>query len=288
MKLIRIIHMIFAIGVFLSAALLVKELLVGKYAPLPGNKAQKAMDAPMPDEKNFSQYESISNSVFGKGTVALMNAGADALPRESSGDIQLIGTIVGTTGNSYAIFFDRQSKKQDILKLNEDVFGIGALKEVAKDHVLISSAANTLTLYLPEHEPGPSSGSAQPVIRQANAQRPQLAGLSKKTSESEWIIDQRALNSVLSDMDKILTDARLLPYSDNGKVAGFRISEIKPGGVFSLIGLQNGDVLLRVNDFEIDSPEKGIQLLNGLKGETSLSLDIVRNNSPRKLKYQIR
>jgi len=89
-------------------------------------------------------------------------------------------------------------------------------------------------------------------------------------------------------MDKVLTDARLLPYSDGGKIIGFRISEIKPGGVFSLIGIQNGDVLLRVNDYEINSPEKGVQLLNGLKGESRLSLDLIRNSQPLKLQYQIR
>ena len=52
--------------------------------------------------------------------------------------------------------------------------------------------------------------------------------------------------------------------------------------------VKQGDVLLRVNDYEINSPEKGVQLLNGLKGESRLSLDLIRNSQPLKLQYQIR
>ncbi|MEK6532240.1 MAG: PDZ domain-containing protein, partial [Deltaproteobacteria bacterium] len=93
--------------------------------------------------------------------------------------------------------------------------------------------------------------------------------------------------TVRGNMGKVVTDARLMPYSEEGKISGFKISEIKQGGVFSLIGLREGDVLVKVNDYAIDSPEKGVQLLTGLKGETSLTLDIIRNNKAKQLHYQI-
>ena len=77
---------------------------------------------------------------------------------------------------------------------------------------------------------------------------PNASFVSIKTGKSEWLLDQRALNNVLNDMEKVLTDAKLLPYyNKGGKVVGFRASEIKPDGVFSLIGLQNGDILLELS-----------------------------------------
>ena len=101
-------------------------------------------------------------------------------------------------------------------------------------------------------------------------------------------MDRRALDEALSDMGKLLTQARILPYRVNGATKGFRLSSVHRSGVFALIGLRSGDILLKVNDYPIDSPEKGIQLLSGLKGESSIELDILRGGKPTKLNYEIR
>ena len=89
-------------------------------------------------------------------------------------------------------------------------------------------------------------------------------------------------------MDKVLTDARFTPYVEGGKLSGFQVSEIKTGGVFGLIGLQNGDVVLSINEYKLDSPGKVAQILGGLKGETEVKVDVLRGKQPRTLRYQIR
>jgi general secretion pathway protein C len=85
-----------------------------------------------------------------------------------------------------------------------------------------------------------------------------------------------------------MTDARLLPSSRDGKVDGFRVSEVRPSGVFSMVGIKNGDLLQRVNDFPIDSPEKAIQSFVSLKGQSRIKLDLVRDGQPTTLNYDIR
>jgi len=47
-------------------------------------------------------------------------------------------------------------------------------------------------------------------------------------------------------------------------------------------------VLLRINDFAIDSPEKAVQSLAALKGQTRLKLDLVRDGQPATFNYDIR
>jgi general secretion pathway protein C len=52
--------------------------------------------------------------------------------------------------------------------------------------------------------------------------------------------------------------------------------------------MKNGDVLLRINDFPIDSPEKAIQSLASLKGQSRIKLDLVRDGQPTTFNYDIR
>ena len=85
----------------------------------------------------------------------------------------------------------------------------------------------------------------------------------------------------MNDISKGLTDAWLLRYTARGRVVGFRASEVKHDGVFSLIGLQNGNILLTINDYDINSPEKGVPLLSGLRGESNVSVMLLGTVSQR-------
>ena len=102
------------------------------------------------------------------------------------------------------------------------------------------------------------------------------------------IIDQRALNSALDNIGQAMTDARMLPAMKDGKVEGFRISEVKPGVLFASVGLKNGDLLVRINEFPLDSPEKATQSLMALEGQSRRKLDLVREGSPATMTYDIR
>ena len=47
------------------------------------------------------------------------------------------------------------------------------------------------------------------------------------TGAGSYVIDQRALNAALDNPAQAMTDARLLPSQKDGKVEGFRASEVK-------------------------------------------------------------
>ncbi|HJV35606.1 PDZ domain-containing protein, partial [Geomonas sp.] len=116
----------------------------------------------------------------------------------------------------------------------------------------------------------------------------QPGGLAAQTSAGNYVVDQRALNAALDNIGQAMTDARLLPSVKDGKVEGFRVSEVKPQGIFGTIGIRNGDVLLRINDFPIDSPEKAIQSFASLKGQSRIKLDLIRDGQPTTFNYDIR
>ena len=54
--------------------------------------------------------------------------------------------------------------------------------------------------------------------------------LATAVGTGSYVVDQRALNAALDNIGQAMTDARLLPSSKEGKVEGFRVSEVKPAG----------------------------------------------------------
>jgi type II secretion system protein C len=110
----------------------------------------------------------------------------------------------------------------------------------------------------------------------------------RRLSNSKFMVDQKEVLASTENMSKILTQARAIPYLEQGKTAGFRISEIVPGSIYAKIGLQNGDIIQRVNAQDLDDPAKFFQLYQGLRNERNISIDLVRNGRRQTLNYEIR
>jgi general secretion pathway protein C len=110
----------------------------------------------------------------------------------------------------------------------------------------------------------------------------------RKLSNGKFMVDQKEVLASTENMSKILTQARAVPYLEQGKTAGFRISEIVPGSIYAKIGLQNGDIIQRVNAQDLDDPAKFFQLYQGFRNERNISIDLVRNGRRQTLNYEIR
>ena len=96
------------------------------------------------------------------------------------------------------------------------------------------------------------------------------------------------MQHALNNPEQLLTDARLLPNLKNNKQEGFKMFEVKRGGIYESLGLRNGDILLRVNELEISNPEVAINAMTAIKGMDRVSLDIIRNGEKLSMDYEIR
>ncbi|HLC17555.1 MAG TPA: type II secretion system protein GspC [Thermodesulfobacteriota bacterium] len=301
-KVIKAVNVFLSLCIILVAALLVRAYLLSRYMPVESVEASEGGEALKPvARKKLADYGVLLEAgVFGPATkLAYLDEGGGDIDEGPLGSapgqdstLLLAGTVMGITGTGYAIFEKKDSGVQELFRKGEKVFDAGVLTNIEKDRVHISRGGRTFTYVMPivsmTGQPAEARPSAARVAPGPPASGDTSSIVSEKTGERQWIIDQRAFEKTFENMGQVLTDARLLPYSEEGEVVGFRLSEVRPSGVFALIGLKNGDVLMRVNDFTIDSPEKGMQLLSGLKGESSITVDIIRGGQPVKLNYEIR
>lgn len=280
-------------------ALIAADLLSFKISTLyPRTSSRKAATGPTPaatseDLQSFAPI--LEKGLFGKATQGKLTPivqaspeqkqAAAAAPPPSVGDLTLLGTAVGSFRETFALVHKGSSNEERVFKLGDTVFSAGPLVSVKKDVAEILVGGKRLKILTPDAAAAQSAAqAAQPA-----AVAPPAGGLAAQTgSGNNYVIDQRALNAALDNIGQAMTDARLLPSIKDGKVEGFRASEVKPQGIFGTIGIRNGDVLLRMNDFPIDSPEKAIQSFASLKGQSRIKLDLVRDGRPTTFNYEIR
>jgi len=211
---------------------------------------------------------------FPAGELKLLSAAGSSV---SKMEISLIGTVAGERESSYAIFSDGAGQ-QDVFRPGERVFGLGPLKKVEKARVIINSGGKDIVLDLSEIT----------AVKETKAGTGPVSAFGRKTGATTYQVDQRRVQQAIEKPDQIMTDARFIPHMADGRQQGFILRELKPGGIYQSLGLQNEDVLLRINEYDISTPDKALQAFIALRGLDRADLDIVRNGSKMTMTYQIR
>ena len=103
-----------------------------------------------------------------------------------------------------------------------------------------------------------------------------------------WQVKREKLLENFANVGSLSSQATVTPYFVEGQQLGFRLSQIRAGGVLQQIGLQEGDVLQKVNGLDIHTPQEALQAYQQLQTESTVRLSILRNNSPTTLTYEIR
>lgn len=289
MNRIRALNIILALLCFVILAKLTADLFSYRLSHTFPKSVRKIASVPQPAaaEDLMAFAPVLEMGLFGDATRGKIvpiqqNTAATAAATTSRSDLVLLGTAVGSFRETFALIQKTSTKEERVFRLGDRVYDLGPLVQVKKEQVEIQSGGQRIKLMTPE---AAGTGQGQPAAGQTPDQSNSLA---QQVGAGSYVIDQRALNASLDNIGQAMTDARLLPSMKDGKVEGFKASEVKPAGIFGMVGIKNGDVLLSINDFPIDSPEKAIQSLVSLKGQSRIKLDIIRNGQPATLNYDIR
>lgn len=162
-------------------------------------------------------------------------------------------------------------------------FGSSASQGTAKPKVAATEYVNPYTLMSPEER------------RRTLAEYRKGLGIDdriQRLSENYYKIERSAIEQALSNMNAIVTQSRITPnfVVDSGgqrQVDGFKVMWVLPGGIFEKLGIQNGDLIKKINGAGVDNVEKGFQLLQQLRYEKKFELEILRGNRNMNLSYEI-
>jgi general secretion pathway protein C len=280
-RILTIANLLLVLLLMISFLVLVRDVIASRYTRVEKAPPRRSSGAPFATSAKLplQDYEIIlRSSLFGLPSSPLV-ALSGSQEKGISQDLTLIGTIAGQEGRSFAIFSDNAGR-QEIYKVGETIPGVGRLETVRRDKVSIRGNGRPLEIPIADivkiTEVAPSPGIARP------------SEFAKSVGAGAYIVDQKKVQQAIESPNQLMTDARLQPNFANGKQEGFTLREVKPGGIYQSLGMQNGDVLLRINDYNISNPENALQAFTALRGMDRIQLDILRNGSKTTLTYQIR
>lgn len=198
-------------------------------------------------------------------------------PIEFAGKLKMLGTALGGRGKPAAVLEYLSDHKQRLYFLQETVEGFGQLAVIEREGVTIRQGNRSG--YLPLADP---AEKAIPIS---------VASPGPKKAAAAMMIDRRQLQQSLSDVSKLLTEARAMPYYDlanNGVLAGWQLIEIKPKSILDQLGVQQRDVMLRINGIPVTDPGTMLRLLQQIQNEKAAKVDLIRDGQKQTLAYEIR
>ena len=207
----------------------------------------------------------------------------DGIRQTAPAELRLLGTGgAGLTG--FAIVEKKSEKKQQVVGIGEDIDGaeltaIGwrqaTLRRAGAEETLVV-APDTVVQSATQYTKKSALGSRSPT------------GNIQELGDDRWMVAQTEVAHQLENLSTLFTQMRAVPNMKDGVANGFRIFAIRRNSLFQKLGLKNNDVVQRVNGMDLNDPARALGLLEDIKGENRLTLDVLRGNEPRTLTYEIR
>lgn len=274
-----------------SASSLVSTVIAGRLRP-PTRVQLSAPPPPSVQEavKPASHYAKIADrDIF--NSVKPAAAAPPPPPPAPPPNLKLWGVAVHTDpAASYAIIEDQKVRKQALYGIDDTIEGTDTkVKEITWDRVVLTRGGQDQVLDLegPAGVTGLPAGVARPS-RSVGGQ-PSIADKNiQMVSENEYLIDRAEVDNAFDNMSNLFTQVRAVPHFEGGRSTGFRLFAIRQGSLFDKIGLKNGDIIQRINDADLNDPSRALALMQDMRNEDELTVEVIRNRQPQTLHYRFR
>ena len=219
-------------------------------------------------------------------------------------NLKLVGTVVADEPEmNLAIITNIGTHEQQSYR-EGDRIGEVLVKKIVRENVIISRGRGDELLTIQYEEDGSTPRTTKTQNRRRVEKTPFGRGLpgsgripSKKMSEREPMLrrvpggpvrlKRAEVESSFADINKLMEEVSISPYVVENQPRGFQIDSIKPGNVFSKMGLRNGDVIKSVNDEAITSPEEAQKFYHSLTEGGEISVEIQRGGRTSKLRLLV-
>jgi len=192
-------------------------------------------------------------------------------------NLELKGTIMGDSKDSYAIIEDKDRRKQDLYRLNDMIKEAQLVKILEDKVVLMRNGQEEILTMIYEKR---SLNLTSPKRKKSKS--------VERISNTKYRLDRATITDTLGNLTQFMSGLNVKPYFVSGEPAGFHISRIKPGSLISKMGLRNGDIIKTINNMTISDPQQAIEVYQQLQNESSLTIEIQRRGRKKVYNYEIK
>ena len=261
------------------------NLFVSQAFTTPINAPTVTTSQAVPQKNSANNVDEVIETILSSGLFpkapppeTTQSAEAEPSPLNLAGKIRALGTVLGDGTGPRAVLEDRATRRQTLYHLGDDIPGIGRLQEIHRDGVVIQQGAQREFLKLASGTPTSVPGTTHTSLKTPSA----------ATFKVRRLLDRREVEHSTADLPKLLSQARAVPHYTGSTLDGWRFAFVKPSSFFHTLGLQKGDVVQKINGVEVRDPGMMLTLFQQVKDESTVRLDMLRNNQRMTVTYEIR
>ena len=270
---------------------IISGVLVGRLVDLSLGGEVMSLVRPGSSQTTVRQLEEedfqiiLSRNLFNSAAVGAaerVNLSSTAIQAEAvtevsavAGDLVLIGTVVAGD-DSLALI--KVGTKAGIFQLNEELVPGVVVSEIGRKLVVLTDQGVRRELPLKQRK-----GASAQLVRQRNSTTDKQGIVA--VDEGRWQISKSVANNARANLNSLLQTARMIPQVQNGKTIGFKLVEMEKGSLLELIGLRVGDLIVEINQVELNSPEKALQIFQQVREANNITLGLMRNGQPETFEY---
>ena len=188
----------------------------------------------------------------------------------------LVGTIINEGGTSWAIIRDNQGGREDRYTVGDTI----------RDAEVVMILRNKVVLDIDGKKELLIMGIEK--IRAEQRKAGQETGAADGGAVETYKISRDFVQQSVNNIAGIMASVRVKPHFEDGKPAGFQVTNIKSDSILKTMGFQDGDIIRSVNGREIRTAEDVMRLYNILKDSNLFSIGMIRNKQPRTLNFKVR
>jgi len=234
-----------------------------------------------PKKPNYAA-EISGRHLFGKAEMQQANKPIEA--PETQLNLKLRGLYATQQEDKGYALIASGSSEEKLYAINDELPGNTKLSAVYPDRVILERDGQFETLRLVETKS--TGGNSTAPVRSS----PNLAGMGKRLMTKKFGADSQVSNmrkEILKNPAKLAELVNAVPAMENGQFIGFRIITKKSHPVFNDLNLRSGDIITQVNGIDIDSPQKGLQVLQQLSTAQQVQVTLQRNGETVHLDHSL-
>jgi len=198
--------------------------------------------------------------------------------------VRLLGTLVANLPEwSIASIEDSNTKDATVYMIGDKIQSADIL-EIELKRVIINNAGRKEYI-------DSEAGTGEPMAQAPPMAQPSANSVGqgiKEMGNDTYEIQRTEIDKALGNLNDIAMQARIVPAFKDGVATGFKLFSIRPDSLYTKIGIQNGDVVRRINGFEINSPDKALEVYAKLKESNRIEIEVDRNGTPVRKTYNVR
>lgn len=195
-------------------------------------------------------------------------------------NLVLVGVVASSDVNkNLAVIANRGA--QSTYGINEVIEGTRAkLKAVFVDRVIIDNSGRDETLMLDGIDY--SARNSASSTNQPRAQRPATNDVRQSEDKLDAIRE-----AILKNPQEIFQYVRLSQVKEDDTIVGYRVSPGRDTALFESVGLQDGDIAIEFNGFDLTKPEVMNELASAVSEMTEINLSVLRDGQQHDIYIQL-